>query len=192
MIHEYIENFEKIVRNTVIIDSDNQIIEYSRAYGSITDKISMLYKTANTIFLLGNGGSSAIASHSGVDIVNTCKLKAYPLTEHSLLTCMSNDFGYENVFKKTLELLLTPGDVVIAISSSGSSINILNAADFAMKNQAFLITFSGFNEDNALRKMGHYNFWLNSSDYGKVEIGHALLLHILTDELGKKIDVFSD
>ena len=74
-------------------------------------------------------------------------------------------------------------DILIAISSSGQSRNIVNAVAVAKKNGATVITLSGFQDNNPLRQIGHYNLWLNSKDYGQVEIGHAFILHYLTDRL---------
>jgi D-sedoheptulose 7-phosphate isomerase len=102
------------------------------------------------------------------------------------LTCLANDYGYENVFSEGLKTLFTSKDALIAVSSSGSSQNIRNAAVLAKQMGGQVLTFSGFKTDNPLRSLGDYNFWLNSTDYGKVEIGHALLLHILTDELSRR------
>jgi len=106
------------------------------------------------------------------------------LHDSSTLTCFSNDYGYENAFSRRVERLLTKNDVLIAISSSGQSANILNACKSASKNSASVFTLSGFNADNALRSLGNYNYWLNSDDYGMVEIGHLFLLHYISDLLG--------
>jgi D-sedoheptulose 7-phosphate isomerase len=135
---------------------------------------------------VGNGGSSGIISHSSIDFINACKLRAMPFTDNSILTCLANDYGYENVFSEGLKTLFTSKDILIAVSSSGSSKNIRNAAEKARELGGKVVTFSGFKSDNPLRSLGDYNFWLDSSNYGKVEIGHALLLHILTDEISRR------
>ena len=105
------------------------------------------------------------------------------MTDNSILTCLANDYGYEKVFSEGLKTLFTGNDMLIAVSSSGSSKNIVNAAESAIQKGGKVITFSGFRDSNPLRSLGDYNFWLNSTNYGKVEIGHAMLLHILTDEI---------
>jgi D-sedoheptulose 7-phosphate isomerase len=99
---------------------------------------------------------------------------------------MTNDFGYENAFARMLDQVINKNDVLIAISSSGNSINIRNAVDIAKKHHASIITMSGFSEDNPLRKMGNINIWLNSDDYGFVEIGHQFLLHNIADRFNSK------
>jgi D-sedoheptulose 7-phosphate isomerase len=190
MIKEYLRHFEQKLSNTLISNENGETLDHTIAYNSLVSKLAELHQSTHIIYLIGNGGSSAIVSHSAVDFINTCQIKAYPLTEHSQLTCMANDYGYENVFRNQIDMMMGPEDVLIAVSSSGSSPNIVRAAEIAREKKAFLITLTGFSPDNRLRKMGNFNFWLDTMDYGQVEIGHALLLHILTDKLGKKIRTF--
>lgn len=135
------------------------------------------------LFLVGNGGSAGVASHAATDFMNVGKLKASTLHEASLLTCMSNDYGYENAYARMIEQMVEPGDVVIAISSSGTSMNIRNAAEVASRKGAKVVTYSGFAADTPLRSLGELNFWLDSRDYGFVEIGHQFLLHNTSDRL---------
>ena len=83
--------------------------------------------------------------------------------------------------------MVKPKDVVIVISSSGQSMNIRNAAQQALQSSALVVTLSGFGSDNPLRLMGELNFWLDSDDYGMVEIGHQFILHNISDRLRKKL-----
>jgi D-sedoheptulose 7-phosphate isomerase len=136
------------------------------------------------VYIVGNGGSAGVASHAAIDLFNVAKLRALTLHESSLLTCMANDYGYENAFARTLAQLTRPGDVLIAISSSGCSHNIRNAAAQATNNGGTVITFTGFARDNPLRLVGDINIWLDSSDYGQVEIGHQFILHNISDRFG--------
>jgi len=138
----------------------------------------------SSIYVIGNGGSASVASHAAIDLFNVAKLRALTLHEPSLLTCMTNDYGYENAFARILAQVTKPGDVLIAISSSGCSQNIRHAATQAIDNGGMVITFSGFAPDNPLRSMGDINIWLDSSSYGLVEIGHQFILHNITDRFG--------
>lgn len=135
------------------------------------------------VFLLGNGGSAAIASHIRTDFVNSAKMRAVTLHESSVLTCFSNDYGYERAYERQICTMARDGDMLIAVSSSGKSSNILNAVDAATDMGCIVLTLSGFGYDNPLRTCGDLNAWLNSSDYGLVEIGHLFLLHYVTREL---------
>jgi D-sedoheptulose 7-phosphate isomerase len=108
-------------------------------------------------------------------------IRSIALNDSSMLTCLGNDLGYEQVFAKQIELHARPGDLVIAISSSGRSPNILNAADAANQNMCSVVTFSGFAADNPLRKRGDINFYVASGQYGFVEISHLTLCHAILD-----------
>jgi D-sedoheptulose 7-phosphate isomerase len=137
-----------------------------------------------SVYVIGNGGSAAVASHAVIDLVNVAKLRAFTLHEPSVLTCIVNDYGYENAYSRLLAHMARPGDVLIAISSSGRSMNIRNAATQVAGNGGRVITLSGFLHDNPLRSLGDVNIWLDASDYGLVEVGHQFLLHNLSDRFG--------
>lgn len=129
------------------------------------------------IFLIGNGGSAAIASHIATDFTKNGGLTALAFNDTSLLTCYANDFGYEEVFSKAIHFHCIPDDCLIAISSSGKSENILNGVDQAREMGMEVITLSGFKPDNPLRFLGDVNFYVPSDSYGHVEITHLAILH---------------
>ncbi len=138
-------------------------------------------KTENFLFFIGNGGSAAIAGHQVTDFIRTCKIRAFAPLEHSLLTCMANDFGYENVFAEPLKLMVKSGDVLIAISSSGQSKNILNAVSVFLEKKCRVVTLSGFKPDNPLRFMGDINFYVPSGSFRFVESAHLFLCNLILD-----------
>ena len=135
------------------------------------------------LYLAGNGGSAAVASHSATDFVNAGRIRAMSLHESSLITCMTNDFGYENAFARILSVYARPADVLIAISSSGKSPNIRNAAARVRELGGTVITLSGFAPDNPLRTLGDVNIWVDSRDYGLVELCHQFILQNAADRL---------
>jgi D-sedoheptulose 7-phosphate isomerase len=98
-----------------------------------------------------------------------------------MVTATSNDFGYGMVFEKPCRLWAEDRDVLIAISSSGRSENILRAVQTCLGAGCRILTFSGFDPDNPLRKLGHLNFYVPSSTYGYVEVVHNALAHMVTD-----------
>lgn len=151
---------------------------------SFCERLLEVRKNGRNLFVLGNGGSAGVASHAVTDFFNVARLKALTLHESSLLSCMANDYGYENAFARMLAQMVMPGDVVIVISSSGKSMNIRNAALQASKNGALVVTLSGFAQDNPLRSMGDINYWLDSDSYGHIEIGHQFILHNMSDRIG--------
>ena len=135
------------------------------------------------VIIAGNGGSAAIASHASVDLTKNAQVRSINFNESDLITCFSNDFGYERWLEKSLEYYADPGDCVILISSSGSSINILNAAKKAKEMGLSVITFSGFSPNNPLRDEGDLNFYIDSKEYNIVEMSHHIWLLALVDRI---------
>ncbi len=135
------------------------------------------------VIFIGNGGSAAIASHQAVDYWKNGGMRAVAFNDPSLLTCLGNDFGYAHVFEKPIEMFADAGDVLMAISSSGRSENILRGVEAARTAGCRLLTFSGFRPDNPLRRLGELNFWVPSDSYGHVEISHLALCHSIVDTI---------
>jgi D-sedoheptulose 7-phosphate isomerase len=142
---------------------------------------SVRYKGAS-IFFIGNGGSSAIASHMAIDWLNKANVSAYALNDGAALTCLANDYGYEEVFLRQLQRHAGFSDVLVAISSSGKSQNIVRAAEW-FRQRGSVMTLTGFAPDNPLRQLGNINFYVPSEDYGIVETAHLGILHALLDKV---------
>jgi D-sedoheptulose 7-phosphate isomerase len=140
-------------------------------------------KRGGKVIVVGNGGSAAMASHISVDLTKVAGLRAINFNEADLLTCLANDYGYEHWVEKALEYYADPIDLVVLISSSGTSSNIVNGARQARQMKLPLITFSGFDSDNVLRKLGDLNFWAESHAYNIVEMTHHIWLLSLVDKL---------
>ena len=137
-------------------------------------------KGGKSIFV-GNGGSAAMASHLSVDLTKAAGIRAINFNEADLLTCFANDYGYENWVARALAAYADPEDVVVLISSSGQSKNMLNGSLQASKMDLPVITFSGFRGDNPLRGVGKLNFWCESSSYNVVEMVHHIWLLSIVD-----------
>lgn len=140
-------------------------------------------KGKNKIALIGNGGSAAIASHYAQDFTKCAGLRTINFNDPALLTMLGNDFAFEDIFAKAVEMYTDPNDVLIAISSSGNSQNILNAVIAARNKGLKTITLSGFNTDNKLRLLGDVNMHVPASTYGIVESAHFVLLHSILDHV---------
>lgn len=140
-------------------------------------------KTNNKLIFIGNGGSAAIASHQAIDFWKNGGIRAVTFNDASLLTCISNDFGYKYVFEKPIEMFADHGDVLIAISSSGKSENILKGLKAARQKKCRIITLSGFSKRNTLRSLGDLNFYVPSNSYGFVEIIHLSICHCILDTI---------
>jgi D-sedoheptulose 7-phosphate isomerase len=183
-----LNNFKAVLADVRLTDSAALDLSIESGLQDVYLSLSKLRDVSGSLYIIGNGGSAGVASHASTDFFNVAKIKTFTLHESSLLTCMTNDFGYENAFARMLDQVINKNDLLIAISSSGNSINIRNAVDITKKHHANIITFSGFSEDNPLRRMGNINIWLNSYDYGFVEIGHQFLLHNIADRFNPKFN----
>ena len=134
------------------------------------------------ILIFGNGGSAAIASHFSVDLTKNASLRCINCNEADLITCFSNDYGYDRWVEKAVDFYGNEGDLLIVISSSGSSKNMLNGVKAARKgNFKAVVTLSGFAEDNPLRQLGDINLWANSRAYNFVENIHQVWLLAIVD-----------
>jgi D-sedoheptulose 7-phosphate isomerase len=133
--------------------------------------------------VVGNGGSAAIASHFQNDLCKSVGMHALVFTEQPLLTALANDDGYPTAYQSLVKLWAAPGDLLIAISSSGRSENILRSVHSAREAGCRVLTMSGFAADNPLRQTGDVNFYVPSREYGPVEIVHAALAQYLADML---------
>jgi len=138
------------------------------------------------IIVVGNGGSAAMASHVTVDFTKAAGIRAVNFNEADLLTCFANDYGYEHWVSRALEFYADYGDMVILISSSGKSPNIINGANYAKEMDLTLVTLSGFEHDNPLRKLGETNLWVDSTSYNIVEMTHQAWLLAIVDYLIEK------
>lgn len=183
------ELFAALIGDGCFTDGDGSAMPAEQGVDTALRTLRAVRDRRGTVYLVGNGGSAAVASHAATDFFNTGGMRALTLHDPSTLTCFSNDYGYDQAFSARLARLLTPQDLLIAISSSGRSANIVNAAECARACAAGLITLTGFTADNPLRRMGALNYWLDSDAYGMVEIGHLFLLHHVADLLAMEWDV---
>ena len=132
-------------------------------------------------FFVGNGGSAAIASHMTADYMKNGGMNTYSWYDRAVTTCMGTDYGYEAVFCRPLEFLGREGDLLVAVSSSGSSQNILNAIYVAQGKKMEIVTFTGFDPQNGARRSGDVNVYVPSRKYGMVESIHNLILQEVVD-----------
>lgn len=133
------------------------------------------------VLFVGNGGSAAIASHMATDWTKNGGFAATAFNDGATLTCLANDLGYDQVFARQIQAHARAGDLLIAISSSGNSPNILNAVSAARAKRCDVVTLSGFAPDNRLRSRGDLNFWVPSPLYGFVELAHLAICSAIFD-----------
>ena len=170
----YLDKFSKL-----LIDCDHQ------KFLQIAKLLKDTKKNKNKVILVGNGGSAAMASHVSVDLTKMCKIRAINFNEADLLTCFSNDYGYENWTWRAISYHADKKDLVICISSSGESKNIINAAKFAKKIGCDVVTLTGFKKANKVKKIGHVNLWIDSKNYNFIEMTHHIWLLSIVDMIAK-------
>ena len=177
-LNKYLSDFSELMRpDDLILD---QLIEIKQALIDANAK-------GNKGLIFGNGGSAAIASHFSVDLTKNAKIKCLNFNEASFITCFANDYGYENWVTEAIKAYCLIDDLVILISSSGTSKNIVNAAQYCKDNNIDLITLSGFTKDNPLSTLGNVNFHIESTEYNYIEMSHHIILLALVDIFVKKL-----
>ena len=180
-LYSYLGAFMNILHNIQTTDRNGDGLELAAGIRDGVEIIQALKLDGGKLVFIGNGGSAAIASHQATDFIRACAIPAFAPLDSSLLTCMGNDLGYENVFSEPLKLLARPEDVLVAISSSGRSANILKAVSLMREKDLRVITLSGFDPDNPLRKLGDINFYVPSDSYRHVESAHLFVCNWLLD-----------
>ena len=163
----------------------NPFLEYSEALQGAHieeefQKFCGAFGTYQRIIILGNGGSNSVASHISQDYMKFHKKKVSILSDPSMLTMLTNDFGYDNAYQKFLDYYVEKDTLVIIMSSGGESKNMLKAQEWCEQNKVSYGVLSGFKPDNTLRTNATnslWNYYINSTDYGVVECVHQIFLH---------------
>ena len=140
------------------------------------------------VYWIGNGGSAALVSHLSQDLLNTCGVRSLTFNDPALLTCMANDYGYRAVFQRPVRTLAREGDMLMAISSSGMSDNIVGAAEAALEMGVAVVTCSAFSAHNRLHALpATLAFHTPTEQYGHAELTHGALLHAAIDCLHRSL-----
>ncbi len=169
----YLNDFSDLVR------PDKETIDNLLA---IRDLINDVHSKNQKILIFGNGGSAAMASHFSVDLTKNGGIRCVNFNEADLITCFANDFGFEHWVEKAIDFYGNDGDLLILISSSGSSQNMVNAVEAARKGDfKGIVTLSGFDKNNPLRQLGDINLWVDSKAYNFIENLHQIWLLSIVD-----------
>ena len=143
-------------------------------------KFQKAFYTHNRIIILGNGGSNSVASHISQDYMKFQGKKVSILSDPSMITMLTNDFGYDNAYQKFLEYYVEDDTLVVLMSSGGESRNILNCLDWCEGNEIPYGVLTGFNPQNSIRLQAHNSLWnyhIKSESYGVIECVHQIFLH---------------
>lgn len=184
MDNQYIKELIEKIEYTEIWYGDSSTVKcksYDTGIRLLVDIFTRHKEKQSQLFFIGNGGSCAIASHMTADFMKNGGMNTYSLYDNAVTTCMGNDYGYEFIFSRPLEFLVREDDLIVAISSSGNSKNIINAIEIARMKKATVITFTGFKPDNRVKQMGDINVYVPCEKYGIVESIHNLILQQIVD-----------
>ncbi|MFZ2956854.1 MAG: SIS domain-containing protein [Candidatus Ozemobacteraceae bacterium] len=181
----FISTLRKKLEDVSVNDASGKFLDFDKGIEKWLEYTTAL-KTRGVVYLIGNGASASMASHFAADLAKNARLHTQVFSDLSLITAISNDMGYEQVFLEPLKRRGKKGDMLIAISSSGSSENILKASEYGKSLGMKVISLSGMSSENPLRKMGNINFYVSADTYGLVETCHATILHYWMDLLSNR------
>lgn len=180
-VRNHFNKLHQLQLNTSVTLQTGTKVSIDEGFSRYIDCVKSIRGNQGKLIFVGNGGSSGICSHFATDYSKNGKLPAMAFTDAAILTCLANDYGYEHVFAKQIEFHARKNDVLVAISSSGKSTNILNAVNAARKIGCQVVTFAGFDPANPLNKQGDLNFYVDANEYGYVEVAHMALGHAMLD-----------
>lgn len=179
----HIKEFSDILNALSVRDGNGIEMDIDKAFLQWSNTTLMVREQEKTIYLIGNGASASMASHVAADLAKNAQVRTEVFSDLSLITALANDMGYENVFVEPLRRRMCAGDMLVAISSSGQSPNVILAAEEAQRKGGFIVTLSAMEINNKSRSMGMLNFYIPATAYGLAESGHASILHFWIDHV---------
>jgi len=191
MENKYYSNYFKSISKGLkesLYYADEKVSEPELFFETIKGVLKNLRETRNKIYFFGNGASAAFANHMALDFSKNGKISARSLSDSALLTALSNDYSYEKAMLEYLKIEgATKYDLVITISSSGNSPNVINVLDYCKENNIKSLALSGLKQDNKSISLADYSIYVPMKTYGIVECIHQIFLHLILDE---SMDVF--
>lgn len=178
---KYYNNLSNLFNSIRATNNQGSELNFFDAIEKVCNLIILKTGAGHKLMFIGNGASAAISSHMSTDFWKNGGMRAIAFNDSSLLTCLGNDYGYEYIFEKSVEMFADKGDILFAISSSGKSENILRGAQIAKSKVCGVVTLSGFESDNPLSLLGDFNFYVPDKSYGPVEIIHQSICHCILD-----------
>lgn len=178
---KYINDLFTILNNCEVTYEKNTLLPIEEGFNKWLSLTKEIKSSGKMIYFIGNGASAGMAGHSATDACKNGGLRARCFNDPTLLTHISETFSYEFSFSKLIEEFGNEGDMLVIISSSGNSPNIIYAIDAAKKIGMKVITLSAFSPDNKSRLKGHLNFYIPAKTYGHAESAHQTILHCWLD-----------
>ena len=165
------------LNSLTVTDYAGTPLDAEEGFALLCVRTESLKAKGRTIFLVGNGASASMASHVAADLAKNGHVHTEVFSDLALITAVANDISYDQVFAEPLRRRMQPGDILVGISSSGNSQNVINAILKTRELGGYSVTLTAMRKDNRLRSLGDLNFWLPGDTYGLAESGHAAVLH---------------
>lgn len=181
--NNYIKKLTQILTDISFRNSEGQELGLEKGFLEWVEQTKQLKQSNNTIYFVGNGASASMASHMAADVSKNGRIRTQVFTDVSLITAIANDISYDEVFAIPLKLKMIENDMLIAISSSGNSSNIIRACEECRNIGGQVITLSAMKRNNPLQAMGDMNIYIPAQTYGWAESAHAIILHYWMDQL---------
>ncbi len=177
----YYQNLWNVIAEIQVSDQQGNLPNFYEGIAKAGELLVSHSSSGKKVMFIGNGASAAISSHMAADYSKNGGMRAIAFNDSALLTAVSNDLGYQHVFEKPIEMFAEESDILVAISSSGRSENVLRGVRMARKKGCSIMTFSGFSAENPLRTSGDLNFYVPALKYGPVEVIHHSICHCILD-----------
>ncbi len=177
----YRESLDASLKALEVTNRSGSAVDNDAGFTQLCEMSTKVRDAACNQYLVGNGASAAFANHMALDWTKNGGVPTHSFSDSALLTAMGNDLGYEEVFCAPLSWYARSGDLLVTISSSGNSKNIIRTIETARGKGMGVVTFSGLKPDNSSRQLGDLNFYIPAKTYGVVECAHQVLLHIWLD-----------
>lgn len=178
---QHIESLTRLLDGIAFTSRDGADFDVDAGFARWLDLTLKLRERRQTLYLIGNGASASMASHFAADLAKNGRIHTQVFSDLSLITAISNDMGYEHVFAEPLRRRGARGDLLVAISSSGRSPNVLAAIDVADELEMSVVTLTAKDPANPLRSRGDLNLYVPAKTYGLAETAHAAALHFWMD-----------
>ena len=175
-------NLFNLMNQLTVMDDKHKEVDQNQGFSRWVAETVRIRDNGNRVYFIGNGASASMSSHFSADLFKNGRVLTEVFTDLSLMTAYANDIAFDRVFAEPLKLKMKPGDMLVAISSSGNSPNVLRGAETAQQMGGFVVTLSAMKEENSLRKHGNLNFYVPAQTYGNAETCHSAILHYWLDQ----------
>lgn len=187
--NNYVQRISKLLTSVEVSISGGNSLSLEDGFIHWIQKTEELRNTNRTVFFIGNGASASMASHFSADLTKNAQINTKVFTDLSLLTAIGNDLGFEYVFSVPFTRDVCSGDMLVVISCSGESPNVVNTirvAQSMQEKQIFCVSLTGKHFSNTVRQLGDLNFYVPTNVYGECESCHAIILHYWMDSIQVK------